>query len=569
MNKTILHKAALAYHKMGYSVIPLKEDKKPYIKWQPFQKVRADVTMISAWYQKWPHANVGIVCGEISGIMAVDADSEKGLSALNEYLPDSFLTPTSKTPKGYHTVFEYREGLSNGVRILADCDLRTTGGYIVAPPSKNGEGTSYRWLDGCNIKNVKPAPMPDSLFEVLRSGAVQADALTSANKNKVENPYINKSSSIGHNISSKKDRHNKAQHRITKHNIGFYKGQRDNSLFHVIWHLLKGGMAVEHIEIIAAILASNCNPPFEKKEIPVKIQSALDRAKRKNTNITQAIRDFIGITKGNISITECINSLQNITFSDAQKVRVIFSRLVKEGLLERIENQVGVYRIVDSQCEPVEWQEADTSCVNIWLPFELNQTAELQSGNIVVIAGTKDSGKTAVLLNLARENMNNYQVHYFSSEMGSAEFKKRVALYPYLTPKQWQINFYERAGNFADVIKGGEGNLYIVDFLEIYDNFYLIGKEIADIHKKLDGALAFIAIQKNPGCDTGLGGARSLEKARLYLSLEHGTVKCVSCKQFKIDSEIGNPRGMIYNFKILNGCELKKTMGWHNEIKEE
>ncbi len=254
-------------------------------------------------------------------------------------------------------------------------------------------------------------------------------------------------------------------------------------------------VSLENIETFSHFVASNCNPPFEKK-IPIKIRSALDRAKRKNTNLTKDIREFIGITSGNISITEYIKTQQNITFEDSQKVRVIFSRMVKEGLLKREENQVGVYRIVDDQCEPVDWHDADTSSVDIWLPFELNQTAELQPGNIAVIAGTKDSGKTAVLLNLARENMTNYQVHYFSSEMGSAEFKKRVALYPHLTPKQWKLNFYERADNFADVIRGGEGNLYIIDFLEIYDNFYLIGKEIADIFKKLNGALAFIAIQK-------------------------------------------------------------------------
>ena len=92
--------------------------------------------------------------------------------------------------------------------------------------------------------------------------------------------------------------------------------------------------------------------------------------------------------------------------------------------------RAGEYRIVDSQCEPQQWQDADTSSVDVWLPFELDQTAELQPGNISVIAGTKDSGKTAVLLNVAKENLTKYQVHYFSSEMGKAEFKKRVDLFP-------------------------------------------------------------------------------------------------------------------------------------------
>ena len=125
------------YQKQDYSVIPVQQNKKPFIKWEKYQHERASPDQIRAWWQKWPGANVGLITGKISNIDVVDCDSEKGRDALNEFLSDSFETPVSKTPKGHHYFFKHRPGLTNGVQVIRDCDLRTDGGYAVVAPSKN------------------------------------------------------------------------------------------------------------------------------------------------------------------------------------------------------------------------------------------------------------------------------------------------------------------------------------------------------------------------------------------------------------------------------------------------
>jgi hypothetical protein len=146
--------AALQYQQAGFSVIPVKKNKKPHIKWEKFQHERADENQIQQWWRRWPDANPAIVTGEVSGVDVVDVDSEDGKKALNEFLSDSLITPISKTPAGgYHYYFKHRAGLSNGVRIIEGCDLRTTGGYVLAPPShanyeKNGKRIrgDYQWV---------------------------------------------------------------------------------------------------------------------------------------------------------------------------------------------------------------------------------------------------------------------------------------------------------------------------------------------------------------------------------------------------------------------------------------
>lgn len=124
----------------------------------------------------------------------------------------------------------------------------------------------------------------------------------------------------------------------------------------------------------------------------------------------------------------------------------------------------------------------------------------------------------------------------------------------------WKIKAYERSQDFGAVIKPGEGNLNVIDFLELYDNFYEVSGRLAEIHNKLKGAVAIVALQKNPGQDAGLGGMRSLEKPRLYLAMGHGYMKVVKAKNW-LSSE--NPNGKQVNFKIVSGCNFIQTQGWH------
>jgi hypothetical protein len=171
VNESRILKAALWYMQQGYSVIPVRPDKKPMIRWEPYQHQRANDAEIRGWWQKWPDANVGIVTGAISGIDVIDVDSEAGKAALDEFWPDSLVAPTCRTPSGgWHHYFEYKPGLVNRARVLTDCDVRTTGGYVVAPPSRNGEGKTYSWVEGCKINEIPPPVMPDFLHEILSQG---------------------------------------------------------------------------------------------------------------------------------------------------------------------------------------------------------------------------------------------------------------------------------------------------------------------------------------------------------------------------------------------------------------
>jgi len=557
-------KAALKYQSMGLSVIPVKANKKPYIKWEPYQSSAADEKQIRSWWSKWPGANIGLVTGKVSNIIALDADSQEGHDAVFEFIPETLEFPIAKTPRGYHNYFAYQPGLRSGPSNLKDCDIKTDGGYIIAPPSKNGEGQDYAWLEGLKITDVSPANMPDFLFQTLQNGHAHHEGAHTRAYNKERMHSSTQGETNAKHFSGETKQSETFRN---KRNIGFEEGFRDETLFHIASCLNRGGMDADNAREILCFIGAHCSPPFPDKEIETKLESVLKRTDKVDMGLTDQLRAFISETWGAFSVTEAKQNVTSETSRNLQpKIRSILSRIARnEEIIEPIPNKSGWYRKVESDCEPENWQEACTDTVNLWLPFDLDEMALIPPGGLICVAGEPNSGKTAIMLNIAKENRDSLRVHYFSSEMGPGAFKRRIAKFSDVSPKDFNVKFYPRSDNFSDVIKKGEGNLNIIDYLEIYENFYLVSKHLADIYRKLDGALAIVALQKNPGQDDGRGGSFTREKPVLSLAVSPGKVKITKLKEWR--GNIENPNRMEYHFKLVDGVKFVKSHGWHRPIE--
>jgi hypothetical protein len=100
------------------------------------------------WWQQNPAYGVGIICGQVSGVIVSDVDPRNGgresINDCSRHLP---ITACVNTPSGG---FHYWYSLPNGVilpkktGILPGVDLQGEGSYVCAPPSDNGDG-DYTW----------------------------------------------------------------------------------------------------------------------------------------------------------------------------------------------------------------------------------------------------------------------------------------------------------------------------------------------------------------------------------------------------------------------------------------
>lgn len=178
MKQSLSYEAALdLVGKQGFSVIPLRRDKKPLLVWQEFQTRLPSDEELEDWFlRRWPDANLGIVTGALSGLVVVDADGEAGLAWIKQHLPVTGVYV--RTGRGWHAYFRHPGGnVRNRGRIAPEVDIRADGGYVVAPPSLHACGTAYAWLftpglggwDDLELYRLKEVDV--SLAGIVRSGA--------------------------------------------------------------------------------------------------------------------------------------------------------------------------------------------------------------------------------------------------------------------------------------------------------------------------------------------------------------------------------------------------------------
>jgi len=167
-NKQSLHQAALKIAGRGKPVFPCKPEKAPFTA-RGFKDATTDPARITAWWTRWPEANIGVPTGKASGLLIIDLDIYKpGAMTVAEFEEKfgavSHTTTVRTGGGGLQFYFAYPDGeeIRNSAGMLGPhVDVRGEGGYILAPPSVTTG--RYSW-----INKTPPAPVPPKLLEILR-----------------------------------------------------------------------------------------------------------------------------------------------------------------------------------------------------------------------------------------------------------------------------------------------------------------------------------------------------------------------------------------------------------------
>jgi hypothetical protein len=540
-----LLEAALQYHDMGLSVIPLiPGKKKAMVKWESFQKTRPDRDTIKTWWEKTPMANVGIVTGEVSNLFVVDLDKYKEQyddELSTQFFPDSLVTPSVTTPKqGEHLYFSFPKDFDIGGRADESIaiDFRSTGNYVVAPPSKNGTGVPYHWTN--------------SIFDTPLSACPTQYLLYISN-------YIKESV-----VTKNKERLQGQQLATTDHRM-FNEGSRDQDLFHIANQLVIARTPEIEIRQVINILAKNCNPPFPEFEIEQKIMSALSRSDKREKSLAHEIKEWVCLQEGTISLQTVHGWLQLTTRHEKKNAAIILKRLSEgeDRVLEKVSGVAGTYKTINKDLKKINLADRSdlTGELPLVFPFNIENFIKPMPKCVYVIAGETDSGKSAFLMNFAKKNVDKHTVHYFSTEMGKQEFLDRADYFWPEAAQEKNFNFYERYEDFDQVIFPDDIN--VIDYLELFDDFYKMAGMIKNIGKKLRNGIAFIALQKPKGREEGEGGERTKNLPRLYLSLYPNLLRIVKAKNWR-SSKI-NPNRMEIEFKLVDGCKFTNTNHWQRK----
>jgi KaiC/GvpD/RAD55 family RecA-like ATPase len=209
----------------------------------------------------------------------------------------------------------------------------------------------------------------------------------------------------------------------------------------------------------------------------------------------------------------------------------------------------------------MQFIEAPVDEFNVKLSFGINDVCKIFPKNIIIVAGTKSSGKTALLMKWALDNQDRYPVVYLNSEMGDEEYSERLKSFGIKQASDIKMSSYNCHKNFHDFISD-EQKIFIIDFMEVHDDFAQIASYIRKVHEKLRQGICIIAVQKKVGAAFGRGAEFSMEKSRLYINLDF--LQDESCTKLTLTDvktpryNLGydHPRGKYKRIKILGGSKM-------------
>lgn len=119
--------------------------------WKPYQEKKATPEEIRGWWEKYPGCNFAIVCGVVSGTVAVDCDDMEAVQfALKHFPAPVAIVKTGRDEGGYHFYYrhpgkgaEWLKQLNDFRKYGVNLEVRTDGHYDVAPGSIHPTGREY------------------------------------------------------------------------------------------------------------------------------------------------------------------------------------------------------------------------------------------------------------------------------------------------------------------------------------------------------------------------------------------------------------------------------------------
>lgn len=217
-----------------------------------------------------------------------------------------------------------------------------------------------------------------------------------------------------------------------------------------------------------------------------------------------------------------------------ESIRVIIHRLVKEKVLREIGKR-GEYGVV-KQVKPVSVfgvERRPPIMINFpcdsetRLPMPFEEDLVIREGDLILIAGRSNYGKTAFCLNMAAENIGINPV-LMGNEYTTIDDKPAPRFLSRLDAMNW-VHWHNGTGDkftllpvrddYAEhVIKD---RLNLIDWINIETGeHYMIGSILESIKREVGKGVAVAVIQKAEGAESGRGGQFTKDFADVEILLD-------------------------------------------------
>jgi len=228
-----------------------------------------------------------------------------------------------------------------------------------------------------------------------------------------------------------------------------------------------------------------------------------------------------------------------------ESIRNIMFRLTEQRLVKPSGRRDGVYRVIP-QVNPVKvfGTNHKTETFNLRFPrdhetgmeIEIAECVVVRGGDLILIAGVSNYGKTSLAMNFLAENIDINKCVLLGNEFTDADGKPTPRFINRLNAIDWvkwvddngedKFTLMPVQSDFAEYVV--KDKLNIIDWINIdTGEHYLIGNVLRDIKRAVGGGGAAIAvIQKSDQSDSGRGGQFTKDFADIELPVDqHGDME--------------------------------------------
>ncbi|KKL63447.1 hypothetical protein LCGC14_2175010 [marine sediment metagenome] len=270
-----------------------------------------------------------------------------------------------------------------------------------------------------------------------------------------------------------------------------------------------------------------------------------------------------------------------------QSIRKSMLDLANQKIVKPSGRKDGIYKVIKQVQRVQVFGRERKPPLTVAFPRDYNTMNEIlpardiiiREGDLILISGRSNFGKTALCLNFCAENIDSNPV-LMGNEYTTIDHEPSPRFMQRLDNMEWidwtngdGIDKFELLPVFDDyaehIIKD---RMNIIDWINIdTGEFYLIGKIMEDIKRAVGKGIGVITIQKAEGADAGRGGQFTKDFADVEILLdsygEHeilmtfGKVKESRCRVTGRSFAFGLEKGVkITNYRELSKCSCHK--GW-------
>ena len=290
--------------------------------------------------------------------------------------------------------------------------------------------------------------------------------------------------------------------------------------------------------------------------------------------LSDKVKEYLQDVQGKEVTLDSIRSELRIDPSSNSwhSLRKLMLDLTKDNIVKPSGRRDGIYKVI-TQVKPVQvFGRTRKPPITLHFPKDIDTLDELffgkdiivREGDLILISGRSNYGKTAICLNFCAENIDSHPV-LMGNEYTTLDHEPSPRFMNRLDNMDWvewsngngedKFTLLPVFDDYAEHIV--KGRINIIDWINVREGeFYMISRIMEDVKRAVGGGVGIIALQKGAGADSGRGGQFTKDFADVEILLDSFNKEEILMTLGKVKESHGKLTGKAYAFGLRNGVKI-------------